>query len=185
MERVPLMYMGIGEVIDSDGIGIITLTDSNAKRALNIVCDNVMLGQLRLRTTHNDRCRFLLPEVLMAMLNDYVNPAVLEIVIYGIKDGQYLATLTNTDTFTERKIRLSDAVLLHIIEDVPMYIDKELMDSQSTPFKADMTKITVPINTLGTEQLKESLQQAVDEEDYRLASIIQEELKKRTPTNQA
>ena len=74
---------------------------------------------------------------------------------------------------------MSDAILLHVVAGVPMYIDEKLMASQSVPFQADMSKISVPINTLDTETLKAELEKAVEEEDYRLASYIKEELNKR------
>ena len=176
MVRTQLIYKSLAEIVGSEGMGIITLTDELANRAVHIVCDQTMRNQLQMRAEQLDICNSMLPEVLMAMLSDYVDPKKLEITVFDIKDGQYLATLLNTDNFSIRQLRMSDAILLHVVGGVSMYIDEKLMASQSVPFQAD---ISVPINTLDTEKLKAELEKAVEEEDYRLASYIKEELNKR------
>jgi bifunctional DNase/RNase len=85
----------------------------------------------------------------------------------------------NVDTFSIRKIRMSDAVLLSMISDVPLYIDGALMEQQSIPFQEANTRVSIPINTLDIDKLKEALDKAVDEENYRLASVIKDELGRR------
>lgn len=179
MSRLRLKYKCIGEIVGSDGLAIVTLTDEPETRALNIVCDKAMRHQLQMRTGHLDICNSLLPEVLAMMLGDYVQVKRLEVTIYDIVDGQYKATLLNPDNFSLRQIRLSDAILLHFIAGVPLYIDEQLMNAQSVPFDEKQTRISIPLNTLETDKLKEELERAVEEEDYRLASYIQEELNKR------
>ena len=181
LSRVRLKYNGLADVVGSDGMCVIMLTDEPATRCLNIICDKTMSQQLQMRTGHLDICKCLLPEVLTALLGDYVPVKKLEINIQGIFDGQYLVGLLNTDNYAIHQIRLSDAVLLHLIADVPMYINEQLMKLQSTPYTENQTKLSIPLNTLETEKLKEELQRAIDNEDYRLASNIQEELNKREP----
>ena len=158
---------------------VIMLTDERETRCLNIICDKTMSQQLQIRTGHLDICNCLLPEVLMKFLGDYVPVKKLEINIQNILDGQYLVGLMNTDNYAIHRIRLSDAVLLHLIADVPLYIDEQLMKMQSSPYTENQTKLSIPLNTLETEKLKEELQRAIEDEDYRLASNIKEELNKR------
>ena len=184
MERVRLVYKSLSEVIDSEGVGIITLTDEDETRALNVVCDQTIGRQLHLRTEHAALCQHQLPEVMFALLTDYVDARSLEIIIYDVQDGQYLTTLCNTDNYSERKVRLGDAILLHLIGDIPIYIDKRLMMKLSMPYAEDMTRISIPINTLNTEKLKEGLERAIEEENYRLASNIKDELNRRNHLNE-
>ena len=158
---------------------VIMLTDEPETRCLNIICDKTMSQQLQMRTGHLDICNCLLPEVLMKFLGDYVPVKKMEINIQNILDGQYLVGLMNTDNYAIHRIRLSDAVLLHLIADVPLYIDGQLMKMQSSPYTENQTKLSIPLNTLETEKLKEELQRAIEDEDYRLASNIKEELNKR------
>ena len=53
------------------------------------------------------------------------------------------------------------------------------MHRQSVPYREDTDKMSIPINVLTTDKLKEELQRAVAEENYRLASIINGELRNR------
>lgn len=179
MARQRLKYKGLADIVGSEGMCVIMLTDEPETRCLNIICDKTMSQQLQMRTGHLDICNCLLPEVLMKFLGDYVPVKKLEINIQNILDGQYLVGLMNTDNYAIHRIRLSDAVLLHLIADVPLYIDEQLMKMQSSPYTENQTKLSIPINTLETEKLKEELQRAIEDEDYRLASNIKEELNKR------
>lgn len=183
MERTQLVYKSLAEILESDGLAIITLIDQTGSRALHIICDKTMRNQLQMRAKQHDICHMMLPEVLTSMLSDYVNTKKLEIMIYDIHDGQYLTTLMNPDNYAIRQIRLSDAILLHVIADVPIYIDEKLMKSQGVAFLPDETRISIPINTLDTEKLEAELTRAVEEEDYRLASYIKEELNRRKYNN--
>jgi bifunctional DNase/RNase len=179
MARQRLKYKGLADIVGSEGMCVIMLTDEPETRCLNIICDKTMSQQLQMRTGHLDICNCLLPEVLMKFLGDYVPVKKLEINIQNILNGQYLVGLMNTDNYAIHRIRLSDAVLLHLIADVPLYIDEQLMKMQSSPYTENQTKLSIPLNTLETEKLKEELQRAIEDEDYRLASNIKEELNKR------
>ena len=180
MERISLRYRSLSEIVGSaDGMSIITLTDDSEERALNIICDKTMAAQLQLRSEQVTICKSLLPEVLTAMLQEYVDLKDLEITVYDIRDGQYLVSLMNSDNYFIRQIRMSDAILLHVISNIPISIDKKLMQAQSVPFRPNVERVSIPINVLETDKLREELGKAVEEEDYRLASYINEELKRR------
>lgn len=180
MERISLRYRSLSEIVGSaDGMSIITLTDESEERALNIICDKTMAAQLQLRSEQVAICKSLLPEVLTAMLQEYVDLKDLEITVYDIRDGQYLVSLMNSDNYFIRQIRMSDAILLHVISNIPISIDKKLMQAQSVPFRPNVERVSIPINVLETDKLREELGKAVEEEDYRLASYISEELKRR------
>lgn len=180
MERISLRYRSLSEIVGSaDGMSIITLTDESEERALNIICDKIMAAQLQLRSEQVAICKSLLPEVLTAMLQEYVDLKDLEITVYDIRDGQYLVSLMNSDNYFIRQIRMSDAILLHVISNIPISIDKKLMQAQSVPFRPNVERVSIPINVLETDKLREELGKAVEEEDYRLASYINEELKRR------
>lgn len=184
MVRTRLRYHRLAEIVGTDGLAILTLTDENDRRALNVVCDQSMRHQLQMRAEQHDLCNLLLPEVMLMMLNDYVDVKKLELTIFGIHEGQYLVSLLNQDNYSIHQIRLSDAVLLHVMANVPLYIDEKLMESQSIPFDSEQTRISIPINTIDTEKLKAELDKAVEDEDYRLASYIKEELSKRKPKDE-
>lgn len=53
---------------------------------------------------------------------------------------------------------------------------------QSMPYAGHADRLAIPINTLDTKKLAIELQKAISEEDYRLASQIQDELNRRKET---
>jgi hypothetical protein len=76
---------------------------------------------------------------------------------------------------------LSDAVLLSIVSSFPVYIENTLFLQQSIPFDAEQRNVAIPINTMDLERLNIILQNAIDEENYELASKVRDEIKRRTP----
>ena len=69
--------------------------------------------------------------------------------------------------------------VLSLVAGMDIFIEKSLFDSQGMPFHAASDRLSIPINTLSTSALKVELEKAVEFENYRLASQIQEELKRR------
>lgn len=159
-------------------MAVIILTDIEEKRAISVVCDNIMKYQIGLRTS-GGRMEKLLPEVMLAMLSEYADTGKYEINIHSIVDGEYKTTLMNLDTLNPISIRLSDAILLSLVADFPIYIDNRLMHTQCSLYDGTTDRMAIPINTLDTEKLKEELNKAIETENYRLASHIKEEINKR------
>ena len=54
------------------------------------------------------------------------------------------------------------------------------MSRQSTPFDETATGIAIPINTMDVPRLKMALQQAIDNENYELASQLRDEIQRRS-----
>ena len=80
-------------------------------------------------------------------------------------------------------MRMSDAVLLNIISECPLYIEEQLMRQQSVPFDENARGVAIPINTMDVRRLNMALQRAIDNENYELASQLRDEIKRRkSPT---
>ena len=179
MNRVRLFYRDISEVIGSDGFSVVRLTDADKQRAICVICDKDMTAQMSIRYNRLPECKQMLPEVLCSMLLDEGHND-LELMAYDINDGQYCVTLLNRRTLSLKSIRMSDAILLHYISKIPLYMDEGLLMRQCIPYNPETTGISIPINTLDTEWLNKELNRAIEVEDYRLAAHLHEELKKRT-----
>ena len=175
--RTRLRYNSIQQIVGSDGLSVIVLTDEQETRSLNVVCDQLMASQLLLRHNRVGECQKLLPEVLLAFLQE--REEAYELFVYNIANGQYQTVLTNSDTQKMVPIRLSDAVLLTAITDIPLYIDEALMARQSCAYSKEAQGIAIPINTIALPQLNAALEKAIADEDYRLASQLRDEIKKR------
>ena len=171
--KIKLHYKSISEVVGVDEVGLITLLDDLEQRQLNIVCDKFVVNQIQLRDMGQsiEGC-MLLPEALLSLFQPEQEPPF-EIFISAIDGGEYIAELRMGQTDHVVKLRATDAVLLSVITQQPILIDDQLMIFQSVPYQA------LPINTLTSKMIKKSLEKAIEEENYELASQLRDELNSR------
>ena len=163
------------QIVGSEELSVILLTDQARKRALSVVCDADMTRQMLIRLQGNrELCRTMLPEALLQLL-----PSSYELMIVGVYDGQYQVMLMDVMSGDSVRVRMSDAVLLSIISHIPLYIEERLMERQSVPFDENAKGVSIPINSMDTSRLKAALQNAVDEENYELASQLRDEINRR------
>ena len=155
-------------------MSIVNLVDEHRQRMLSVVCDADMTSQLLMRFDNPELCKTLLPEVLLKML-----PSSYELMIVGIFDGQYQVLLMDTVKGESVRVRMSDAVLLSIISDIPLYAENNLLKVQSVPYDENVKGVAIPINTMDMERLKLALDKAIAEENYELASHLRDEIERR------
>lgn len=178
MNRTRLHFKSIGEMLGGDGLGIVTLVDDEETHALNAFCDRAMKGQIALRNAPAGQRSELLPEVLVALYGPSMRHRF-EIEIYSLVGEEYATLLLDKTDYTEHPMRLADAVLLHRIADIPVYIDANLFKRQGIKYDPTSNKTAIPLNIVDTAKVKEELQKAIDAENYRVASILRDELKRR------
>jgi len=174
MQRTLLKYDSIHQVVGSSELSIVNLVDEHRQRMLSVVCDADMTSQLLMRFDNPELCKTLLPEVLLKML-----PSNYELMIVGIFDGQYQVLLMDTVKGESVRVRMSDAVLLSIISDIPLYAENNLLKVQSVPYNESVKGVAIPINTMDMERLKLALDKAIAEENYELASHLRDEIERR------
>lgn len=173
MKRTLLRFENVQQLVGGEGMAVIILTDEERKRALSVVCDEPMSQQLQMRIANQKACRNMLPETLLGLL-----PESYEMLVCGLLDGQYQVMLMNGIGDSVR-LRMSDAVLLSLISNIPLYIEDNLMERQCTPFDERAQKIAIPINTMDLSRLQSALADAVENENYELASQLRDEINKR------
>lgn len=181
MHRILLRFENLQQITGSEELSVILLTDSARQRVLTVVCDAEMTHQLLIRLHgRSEHTRTMLPETLLQFM-----PSRYEMMIVGIYDGQYQVMLMDVENGNSVRIRTSDAVLLSIISHIPLYIEERLMARQSVPFDEHATGVSVPINSMDTQRLKVALRNAVEEENYELASQIRDEINRRRPQSKS
>ena len=178
MSKVRLKFHSVGEIVGSDDLAIITLTDEPMERMITIVCDKSMAIQLELRTRQVPVTRIMLPEVLAGIIKDQAG-IMMDLLITDIIEGQYRTMLCNRVTLETVPVRASDAVLLAVAARIPIYMESSLMARQSVRFSGFSNAISMPVNTLSLEMLDQALQKAVEDENYELASHLRDEKKRR------
>lgn len=178
MRRTRLRFESLQQVVGTSELSVIMLTDEARQRVLSVVCDELMTRQIFMRLHKPHGCNHLLPEALFPLL-----PSEYELMVVGVYDGQYQVVLMDIADGTTVRIRMSDAVLLHLSLRVPFYIEEGLMDNQSVPFDEHATGVAIPINTMDVKCLKMALEHAVDEENYEFASQLRDEINRRGNKN--
>ena len=177
--KIKLHYKSISEVVGVDEVGLITLLDELEQRQLNIVCDKFIVDQIQLREMGQAiESTLLLPGALLSLFQPGQEPPF-ELFISAIDGGEYIAELRMEHVARAVKLRASDAVLLSIITQQPILIDDQLMNFQSVPYQAHSKSMALPINTLTSKMIKKSLEKAIEEENYELASQLRDELNSR------
>lgn len=179
MAKERLIFKGVSEIVGTEDLGLLILTDEAKERQITIVCDKAMAVQLELRIKKIPITRIMLPEVLCRMLKnngglDY------ELLIDNIIDGQYRTILYDKETMDTLLIRASDAVLLSIVANIPLYIEAGLMRRQSVMYNENAKGVSLPVNTISDEMLQAALDKAIADENYELASHLRDEKKRRT-----
>jgi len=180
MDRIELKFMGVSEIMSTDKIGLIVLADMDETRDISVMCDRSMVDQILLRVKNVERTSHLLPEVLVNVLQ---NQTMLDfmLVFSDVIDGEYQVTLYNRASLVPVRMRASDAVLLHVISKIPIYIERGLFMRQSAPYEASNTKVAIPLNTLSEDLLKAALEDAIAHEQYEMASTLRDEINRRFP----
>lgn len=183
MTKERLIFKGVSEIVGTEDLGLLILTDEAKVRQITIVCDKAMAVQLELRIKNIPITKIMLPEVLCKLLkkqdaHDY------ELVMDNIVDGQYRTVLYDKDTMEPMIIRASDAVLLSLVGDIPLYIESGLMLRQSVPYNENSRGVSLPVNTISDEMLQAALDKAIADENYELASHLRDEKKRRNKRNE-
>lgn len=158
---------------------IVTLTDPDERRALNVPCDDATKVQIALRDAPFKSRKSSLVEVFYQIFEKDFRLGRFQVHIIELVAGEYKTLLVDTEGYMEYPIRLVEAVLLARVCDVKIFIRTDLFMRQSTKFDPLSSKTSLPLNILTTERLEQELERAVNDENYRLASVLQEELDKR------
>lgn len=180
MNKTRLILKGTVKLDGSEDLYLIFLADEANSRQLTMTCDHHVNYELGLRLTLQPMVSRCLPEALVQMLR-YASHDRYEVLFFGVREGQYDCMLFDCDTLDTVALRASDGVLLSVVSGIPLYIDTELFKRQSTPIpEKGSVSIAMPANIASMKMLKAALKNAVEHEDYELASQLRDEIKRRS-----
>ena len=191
--RVKLSIMGISFSQVQAGAYALIFSEENGIRRLPIVIGTpeaqsiaiVMEGITPPRPLSHD---------LMCSIFKELNIKLKEVVIYKFEEGAFFSELLLEHKDKEYKIdsRTSDAVALAIRTNSPIYTTEEIMqnmaiifDEQATLAQDDSSGDDIEINneeelsSLRLDALKHRLRDAVNEENYELATRLRDEINRR------
>jgi hypothetical protein len=174
MNRTQLRFENLQQVVGSNDMSIVLLTDLQRKNALTVMCDEMMTKQILMRLTGSGVCKTSLPEVLAGMM-----PSDYELMVFGVHHGQYQVVLVDVKSGQSARLNMCDAVLMHIIANTPFYIEEGLMMRQSVPYVENAPGMAIPVNAISKDMLQEALDKAVEDENYELAVHLRDEIERR------
>lgn len=179
---IKLKPIGVSEIVGGRGMSLIMLTDEQEERMLAVVCDHLTGREIVMRVAGGaPMMSRRLPEVLAKMCG--IKPDTHEIFIFDIYDGEYKANVHHRYNGTRVPIRISDGVLLSLVADIDIVMDRQFFMQQSVPYEPDSHGMALPINTLSDQMLRGAMQKAIDEENYEMASQLRDELNRRKKPN--
>ena len=123
---------------------------------------------------------------LFVTFAEFLQTKLEEVFIYKAKDGIFYSYLCFEKDGERFKVdsRTSDAIALALRFDCLIYTTEQILDNEGyIPEVEEEDEEPEPNDTL--EVLKESLSQAVKDENYELASALRDEIKRRELENQS
>lgn len=178
MEELKLTVLGVSEIVGSLGMALLMLTDEKRERVMTVICDSVTGRDIAMRLAGAPMLSRRLPETLCAMV-PYLNSDNYQVRVHDVYDGEYKCTLQHRYDLSQTPIRMSDGVLLALVAGLDIMIGRQLYLHQSITYDKESHSMAIPINVLSEKMLEEAMEKAIDDENYEMASVLRDELKKR------
>ncbi|TAJ12766.1 hypothetical protein EPO56_03915 [Patescibacteria group bacterium] len=194
MKKVRLEIVGLSYSQTQSGAYALVLGESAGSRRLPIIIGGFEAQAIAIELEKMTPTRPLTHDLFKAFSETF-SIEVTEILIYNLVEGIFYAKLICTDGSREVEIdaRTSDAIALAVRFNCPIYTYEFILksagivldddaapstESQMTTVE-DMTTPESEYKSKSSEELKNLLQNALDEEQYELASKIRDELNTR------
>ena len=204
MSKIKLNVLGISYSQTQSGAYALVLTEENGDRRIPIIVGGFEAQSIAIQLEGLKPPRPLTHDLFMNFaLSFKIN--LLEVNIYKLEEGVFYSKLYCDDGKKQISIdtRTSDAIALALRFKCPIYTSEEIMEragivlefgqeDKSADFPEDNTVTETTPSAAGgsmdeykdytTQELNEMLKEAVGNEDYEKASVIRDELARRTDT---
>jgi len=199
MKKVRLEIVGLSYSQTQSGAYALVLGESTGSRRLPIIIGGFEAQAIAIELEKMTPTRPLTHDLFKAFSETF-SIEVTEILIYNLVEGIFYAKLVCTDGTREVEIdaRTSDAIALAVRFNCPIFTyefilksagivldDETLPTNESNMSSEPVEEISTSNNPEGeyksksTEELKNLLETALDEEQYELASKIRDEINNR------
>lgn len=193
MKKVKLEIVGLSYSQTQSGAYALVLGESTGSRRLPIIIGGFEAQAIAIELEKMTPTRPLTHDLFKSFAETF-SIDVTEVLIYNLVEGIFYAKLICTDGTREVEIdaRTSDAIALAVRFNCPIYTYEFILksagivlDDDTVPATASSVSVEEIANPEGeykgksTEELKNMLQTALDEEQYELASKIRDEINQR------
>ena len=180
-----LKYQGVFEIPEGNGACVITLTDENETRALSIVTTRDLAMNLKEHEKKLDSCKTNALDILYSQASLLDGFSLNLIVLDAEKDKGFKAYLCfDKSTGEERfRVEVDQVIMLALVSGVQLKATAMAFKYFSTPFNKSVQSVALPIIGLPEPMLRKALDQAIGDENYEMASVIRDEIKRREEEN--
>jgi bifunctional DNase/RNase len=197
MKKIKLEIVGLSYSQTQSGAYALVLGEDKGKRRLPIVIGAFEAQAIAIELENMTPQRPLTHDLFKSFANAF-NIEVEEVIIFNLLEGVFYAKLVCSDGEKRMEVdaRTSDAIAIAVRFGCPIYTYEFILSSagvaidQDTPIedvieekiekKAKATALSESeLSGAATEDLKEMLKKALDEEAYERATKIRDELAKR------
>lgn len=193
MKKVKLEIVGLSYSQTQSGTYALVLGESTGSRRLPIIIGGFEAQAIAIELEKMTPTRPLTHD-LFKSFSETFSIDVSEVLIYNLVEGIFYAKLICTDGTREVEIdaRTSDAIALAVRFNCPIYTyefilksagivldDDSLPSASSTMNLEEISSSDGEYKGKSTEELKNMLQTALDDEQYELASKIRDEINQR------
>ena len=194
MEKVKLEIVGLSYSQTQSGAYALVLAETGGKRSLPIIIGGFEAQAIAIELEKMTPTRPLTHDLFKSFAQSF-QIVVVEVIIYNLVEGVFYAKLicSKDGKFSEIDARTSDAIALGVRFKCPIYTYENILESagilldenaelqQETPSsEVSTTTSEKPATTYNVEELEQQLLDAIENEDYELASRLRDEINKRS-----
>ena len=173
-----LFVKSVSEVLGIKDVALVSLVNATDTRQIVVSCELEMRDLIMKYMTDKPETQMLFPSVVNDILATR-DKSSLEVRINDVKDGVYQTEIHDRLTQKSFPIRCSDGIFMSVACKLHIYASAEVMRLHSVPYVTGATKVGLPLSVLSEKMLKDSLQMAIETENYEMASNLRDELNKR------
>lgn len=173
-----LLIKSVSEILGIKDVALVSLVNATETRQIVVSCELEMRDLIMKYMTDRPETQMLFPSVVNDILATR-DKSSLEVRINGVIDGVYQTEIYDRLTQKSFPIRCSDGIFMSVACKLHIYASEEVMRLHSIPYVTGATKVGLPLSVLSEKLLKNSLQMAIETENYEMASNLRDELNKR------
>jgi bifunctional DNase/RNase len=195
MDKIKLEIAGLSYSQTQSGAYALVLSETGGKRQLPIIIGGFEAQAIAIELEKMTPTRPLTHDLFKQLASNF-EIEVKEVVIYNLQEGIFYSKLVceRDGQIQDIDARTSDAIAIGVRFNCPIYTfehilasagiaqDENEMDDHDLDFSEDDAELVSEDNykQLSVQELEDQLSQAIENEDYELASKIRDEINKRT-----
>lgn len=193
-DKIRLSVLGFSFNQTQSGTYGLVLAEEDGIRRLMVIVGTPEAQSIAFRLQGSIPPRPLTHDLFQSLLSRLAI-SLLEVNIYKYENGVFFSKMIfrQEDKLVELESRTSDAIAIALRTKAPIFTSEFIMQSQAVVFDENSTQenlqddekdnLALDYSLLNKDELESLLKDAIDGEDYELASLLRDELMKKNDDN--